>query len=189
MTKKTEFKKIVGARIKLKRDAMGMNQEDLAAKLNTEQGTVARWETGVNLPRGGMKKKVADFFKISVEQLYGANSELDEFIHTSKDELAKTVAELSDRIRQLEAQTHQLDAKQTETPLPPVNSDLQQRRERLKALVDKLGMKGLDAIEGGFAAVLDNPEYLETGEKAAKPEPKGSHVQKLQPLHKKRHHG
>jgi transcriptional regulator with XRE-family HTH domain len=54
-----------GKRIALARSSSGMTQTDLAEKLNTDQSTVAKYETGVNEPRLATIEKIANLTGVS----------------------------------------------------------------------------------------------------------------------------
>ena len=58
-------------RVKLLREARGLTQRDLAARLNVTPATVAQWETGVN----GLSLKnavaLADLFGCTLDAILG----------------------------------------------------------------------------------------------------------------------
>lgn len=55
--------------IKKYREAAGMNQKDLADKLNVNQTAVSMWETGKVTPRYDKLVKMAQMFGCSIEDL------------------------------------------------------------------------------------------------------------------------
>lgn len=55
--------------IKKYREAAGMNQKDLADKLNVNQTAVSMWETGKVTPRYDKLAKMAQMFGCSIEDL------------------------------------------------------------------------------------------------------------------------
>ena len=59
-----------GRNIRLQREARGWCQEQLAANLDVQQGTVSRWEAGVLCPRDDHRDAIADLFKIDYTTLF-----------------------------------------------------------------------------------------------------------------------
>jgi transcriptional regulator with XRE-family HTH domain len=60
----------ISSRIRRFRQAMGLNQEQLAEALGVSQGTVSRWEKGSS-PRGEHLQLLAEFFGKTVDELCG----------------------------------------------------------------------------------------------------------------------
>lgn len=57
--------------IKIRRKAMGMSQEELAAKLNVARQTLSKWEKGLSVPDAEMLIRIADVLGTSVSELLG----------------------------------------------------------------------------------------------------------------------
>jgi transcriptional regulator with XRE-family HTH domain len=74
----------IGANIKAKRRALGLNQEDLANKLGLTQANVSRIEASVRGPSGEMLLAIAEALGCDVRELLGVEApggpvkELDE---------------------------------------------------------------------------------------------------------------
>lgn len=49
---------------------MGLTQEALARELDVSRQTIMNWETGKNIPFGRNAKLVADFFGVTIEEIY-----------------------------------------------------------------------------------------------------------------------
>ena len=58
-----------GEAIKLKRESLGLTQQDLAEKLFVSRQTVCRWENGSRCPDLVMAKKIALVLDISLDEL------------------------------------------------------------------------------------------------------------------------
>jgi len=54
------------------REEMSMSQEDLAKMFNTTNQTISRWELGQNEPDIKTLRAIAQYFKVTVGQLVGA---------------------------------------------------------------------------------------------------------------------
>ena len=63
-TKNTVAKNIVRLR-----QASGMTQAELAAKLNYSDKAVSKWERGESLPDVAVLSKIADLFQVSLDWL------------------------------------------------------------------------------------------------------------------------
>lgn len=57
------FKKLVGKKIRKRRDDLGLGQEEIADFLNTETARVSNYERGVHLPEGKLKAKLLKILK------------------------------------------------------------------------------------------------------------------------------
>ena len=55
--------------IKKYREAAGMSQEQLAARVDVHQTAVSQWENGETLPRAATLKKLAELFGCTVDEL------------------------------------------------------------------------------------------------------------------------
>lgn len=59
------YKVLIGKKIQVRRVEMGFQtQDDMAKKLGTTQSQVSRWEGGINLPEGELKKAIAEILKV-----------------------------------------------------------------------------------------------------------------------------
>ncbi len=60
----------IGSFIKELRKEKGITQEELAEAMNTSRRTISRWETGSNMPDLDMIPEIAEFFDISINELF-----------------------------------------------------------------------------------------------------------------------
>lgn len=51
------------------RKKAGLNQKDVAEAIGTERSTVAKWESGVSVPRADKLPKLASLYKTTVDEL------------------------------------------------------------------------------------------------------------------------
>ena len=77
----------IGANIKAKRRELGLNQEDLAAKLGLTQANVSRIEASVRGPSAEVLLSIAEAFGCDVRELMGVSEHSEQ---TVLDEDAKT---------------------------------------------------------------------------------------------------
>ena len=61
----------LGAQIKTLRKNRGLTQEQLAAALGLTCQAVSKWETGITLPDTAMLPALADYLRVSIDQLFG----------------------------------------------------------------------------------------------------------------------
>ena len=61
----------LGAQIKALRKNKGLTQEQLAAALGLTCQAVSKWETGITLPDTAMLPALADYLRVSIDQLFG----------------------------------------------------------------------------------------------------------------------
>ena len=68
-----------GNRLRQLRSANGLTQERIAALLNVERSTYAKYETGSSMPHQDTLLRLAELFRVSVDYLLGntANTEGD----------------------------------------------------------------------------------------------------------------
>ncbi len=57
--------------IRALREAAGMKQYELAARMGVKQASVCAWESGENYPSVENLKKLADIFQCSIDELLG----------------------------------------------------------------------------------------------------------------------
>ncbi|URN83517.1 helix-turn-helix transcriptional regulator [Acetobacterium wieringae] len=48
----------------------GLTQNDLAEDLNVTSGAVGMWETGKRVPNLEMAKVIADYFNVTIEEIF-----------------------------------------------------------------------------------------------------------------------
>lgn len=51
----------------------GLTQNDLAEDLNVTSGAVGMWETGKRVPNLEMAKVIADYFNVTIEEIFFAD--------------------------------------------------------------------------------------------------------------------
>lgn len=78
-----------GEAIRARREAMGMTQQELAARLYVSRQTVSRWESGSRCPDLIMSKKLASVLEISIDELI-PNEELASYIPPKESNLNLT---------------------------------------------------------------------------------------------------
>lgn len=66
---------MIGKRLKNLREEKGLRQADLANKLGVSQQTISQYEKDLREPDPAMSKKIASFFDVSIDYLYGSSSE------------------------------------------------------------------------------------------------------------------
>lgn len=71
--------KRIGRNVKLARTALGITQGQLAEKLDIENVTVSRIETGAQLPSIERLEQIADVLKVSLQSLVGDTSKAAAF--------------------------------------------------------------------------------------------------------------
>ena len=89
-----EVEHMLGETIKALRKAKGMNQEDLASRLNVVRQTVSKWEKGLSVPDADLLQKMAEVFETDVSGLLGAKlpQEKDE------SEIARHLANINEQL-------------------------------------------------------------------------------------------
>lgn len=87
-------------RLKELRENAGLSQYAFAEKIGVAQSTVGGWEAGKREPNYAMAKKIAVFFGVTVDYLFGYNGQKKESapIITEKDEkdIQKRIANVLD---------------------------------------------------------------------------------------------
>ncbi len=71
---------VLGHRLKLLREAHGMDQIELSKKLNIANSTLSQYETGKRVPSDDIKIAIANYFNVSVDYLLG-NDQADKKIN------------------------------------------------------------------------------------------------------------
>jgi len=62
--------KILGKRIKMLREGIGLKQDYLATRLNVKQSAVSMWETGRTTPPRATLNKLAELFDCELSSLH-----------------------------------------------------------------------------------------------------------------------
>ena len=75
------------------RKAKGINQEEMAVKLNVVRQTVSKWENGLSVPDADVLIHMADLLDVSVSQLLGI--EVD---NTNSENLSEELAKLNEQL-------------------------------------------------------------------------------------------
>lgn len=98
---------MIGNRIKILREELGLKQEELAKKLNISPSSIGMYETNKREPNNEITIKLADFFGVSTDYLLGKSDirksdaeikkEFDFAYH--KDAEGLTEEEIADAIR------------------------------------------------------------------------------------------
>ena len=70
----------IGEKIKVLRKATGRKQEDLAAALGVTPQAVSRWEANGGYPDICMIPSIANYFHITIDELFGYNNDRDRII-------------------------------------------------------------------------------------------------------------
>lgn len=66
---------MIGNKIKKLREELGINQEDLAKRINVSASSVAMYETNKRQPNYETLTKLADLFNVSTDYLLGITTE------------------------------------------------------------------------------------------------------------------
>lgn len=82
----------IGENIALLRRKNGITQEELAAELAISNKTVSKWETGISSPEAEYIALLADYFEVSIDELFGRVNPYNSF----NDIVAKELKDLTD---------------------------------------------------------------------------------------------
>ena len=63
----------IADRLKQLRTDKNMTQQQLADVLGINQGMLSRWESGATAPSLKLRRSIADYFKMSVDEIFGNN--------------------------------------------------------------------------------------------------------------------
>ena len=66
-----DLKTIIGSNLKILRTNKGMRQSELADVFGITQAAIARYESGVTTPTEDIMLKYADYFDVSLDQIFG----------------------------------------------------------------------------------------------------------------------
>lgn len=80
--------------LKRLRKERGLTQVELAEKLNLSQSTIASWENGKRRPDLDLLPIIADFFGVSVDEIYGQEPH-EQTPPPARDDVAALMADLS----------------------------------------------------------------------------------------------
>ena len=130
---------ILGDRIKEFRQRDGRTQDALAGELGVTAQAVSRWEKGICYPDMELIPSIANYFGVSIDELFGYDNER-----------TKKVDALYDRITEMNRNNNGVD----------VNMDdcIQLARESL------IEFPGNDKLTAALASVLFNAGYVRRGE-------------------------
>lgn len=62
---------VLGTRLKMLRENMGLTQENLGKKLHVSKVSICKYETGISEPSLDILVKIADIFDVSTDYLLG----------------------------------------------------------------------------------------------------------------------
>lgn len=62
---------MIGKRIKILREELGLKQDELAKKLSVSPSAIGMYERNLREPNNELTLKFADFFKVSIDYLLG----------------------------------------------------------------------------------------------------------------------
>ena len=65
----------LASRIKQLRENAGLTQLELSKILNVNNSTLSQYESGSRVPSDEMKAAIADYFKVSLDYLYGRTNQ------------------------------------------------------------------------------------------------------------------
>ncbi len=110
----------LGKRIKLLREEKELSQLELAKILNISNSTLSQYEAGNRVPGDDIKKKIANYFNVSVDFLLGRTEErnpytndkdldkVDKFLLELKEEMEKQGLEFDETSPQELIETYKL---------------------------------------------------------------------------------
>lgn len=78
---------MLGTRIKLLREKLGLKQEDLAKKLSVSPSAIGMYERNLREPNNELILKIANFFNVSVDYLLGKSDIRNPEIEIDKDKI------------------------------------------------------------------------------------------------------
>ena len=78
---------MLGTRIKLLREELGLKQEDLAKKLSVSPSAIGMYERNLREPNNELILKIANFFNVSVDYLLGKSDIRNPEIEIDKDKI------------------------------------------------------------------------------------------------------
>ncbi len=86
----------LGEKIKELRKKNGRKQEDLATALGVTPQAVSRWEANGGYPDMGMIPAIANYFHITIDELFGYNNDRDRIIREYNDKAQKMINDSDD---------------------------------------------------------------------------------------------
>ncbi|MBQ6552836.1 MAG: helix-turn-helix transcriptional regulator [Clostridia bacterium] len=86
----------IGEKIKLLRQRDGRKQEDLANVLGVSPQAVSRWESNGGYPDLELIPAIANYFNISIDELFGCNKERQEKLDAILEKADKAINTISD---------------------------------------------------------------------------------------------
>lgn len=110
---------MIGKRLKMLREELGLSQKELGAKLSVSSSTIGMYEVDKRTPDANMIERIADFFQVSADYLLGRTRNRNNSILEGKH---------NDNIIKIEVEGKDIDL----TP------------EEIQKLIDKLSAVGFD---------------------------------------------
>ena len=81
----------IGEKIKALRKTTGRKQEDLATALGVTPQAVSRWEANGGYPDIEMIPAIANYFHITIDELFGYNNDRDIIIQKYNDKAQRLI--------------------------------------------------------------------------------------------------
>lgn len=86
----------IGEKIKELRKKNGRKQEDLATALGVTPQAISRWEANGGYPDMGMIPAIANYFHITIDELFGYNNDRDRIIREYNDKAQRMINDCDD---------------------------------------------------------------------------------------------
>lgn len=99
---------MIGIRLRKLREEKNMNQEQLAIKLNISASSIGMYETDKREPSDEIKKKIAEYFDVSIDYLVGNSDEKNPKVKNDPLGLAQIGFSMKDYNPPTEAQKQQI---------------------------------------------------------------------------------
>lgn len=77
----------LGKRIKYLRESQDLSQKEFAQILGVQNSTLCQYENGTRIPGDDIKVKIADYFNVSMDYLYGRTETQSKLIPSIPPEL------------------------------------------------------------------------------------------------------
>jgi len=87
---------VLGLRIKQLREEKELSQLKLAKHLNISNTTLSQYESGKRIPGDGIKIKIAQFFDVSIDYLFGCTDVRNP--HASKEPVSRVAPKAYDNL-------------------------------------------------------------------------------------------
>lgn len=79
---------ILGKRIKELRESKDVSQLELSKHLNISNTTLSQYETGKRIPSDEIKIKIAQYFNVSIDYLFGQSNIKNPYVNNEKIDMA-----------------------------------------------------------------------------------------------------